>query len=85
MFNGLPLCWAGKAGEMSPEGFLGLLGEFPADFAPLRGLAKELHVLIFPLRDGRIFTGTETEQLAVEWLYSSMADAFHRNALALHK
>jgi len=67
-----------KAADMSPEGFTGLLGEFSADFAPLRGLAKELHALIFPLRDGRIFTGTETEQPAVECLYSSMADAFHR-------
>lgn len=68
-----------KAADMSPEGFLGILGEFSADFAPLRGLAKELHALVFPVRDGKIFTGTETEQVAVERLYNGMADAFNRS------
>jgi len=72
-----------KAVDMSPEGFSALLDEFSADFAPLRGLAKELHALLFPLRDGRVFTGTETEQVAVERLYNGMADAFNRRALAL--
>ncbi|KAJ4321988.1 hypothetical protein N0V84_005035 [Fusarium piperis] len=72
-----------KATDMSPEGFLGILDEFSADFAPLRGLAKELHALLFPVRDGKIFTGTETEQAAVERLYSNMADAFNRSALVL--
>jgi serine/threonine protein kinase len=74
-----------KAADMSPEGFLGILGEFSADFAPLRDLAKELHALIFPLRNGQIFTGTETEQVAVNRLYDGMADAFNRSALAFQK
>lgn len=70
-----------KAADMSPEGFLGILHEFSADFAPLQDLAKKLHELIFPVRDGEIFTGTETEQTAIERLYDGMADAFRLAAI----
>ncbi|KAI0096994.1 hypothetical protein GGR51DRAFT_541928 [Nemania sp. FL0031] len=72
-----------KTADMSPEGFEGILDEFSSDFAPLRGLAKELHALIFPVRNGKIFTGTETDQVAVQGLYDGMADAFKRSARAL--
>ncbi|KAJ8058528.1 hypothetical protein OCU04_012711 [Sclerotinia nivalis] len=71
-----------KAADMRPEGFEGILDEFSSDFASLRGLAKELHALIFPVRDGKIFTGTETDQVAVQRVYDGMADAFNRSALA---
>ncbi|KAL2822476.1 hypothetical protein BJX63DRAFT_427041 [Aspergillus granulosus] len=71
-----------KAADMSPEGFEGILDEFCSDFAPLRGLAKELHTLIFPVRDGNIFTGTERDQVAVQRLYDGMKHAFNRSALA---
>lgn len=71
-----------KAADMSPEGFEGILDELSSDFAPLRSLAKELHALIFPVRDGKIFTGTETDQVAVQRVYDGMADAFNRSALA---
>jgi hypothetical protein len=74
-----------KAVDMSPEGFVGILGEFSADFAPLRGFAKELHTLVFPVHEGRIFTGTETEQVAVERLYNGMAEAFERRAFTFQK
>lgn len=70
-----------KAADMSPEGFEGILDEFSSDFAPLRGLAKKLHALIFPVRDGKIFTGTEMDQVAVQRVYDGMADAFNRSAL----
>lgn len=70
-----------KAADMSPEGFEGILDEFSSDFASLRGLAKKLHALIFPVRDGKIFTGTETDQVAVQRVYDGMADAFNRSAL----
>ncbi|KAJ8119627.1 hypothetical protein ONZ43_g3466 [Nemania bipapillata] len=69
-----------KAADMGPEGFEGILDEFSSDFAPLRGLAKELHALIFPVRDGEIFTGTDTDQVAVQKIYDEMADAFKRSA-----
>ena len=71
-----------KAADMSPEGFEGILDEFSSDFAPLQGLARELHALIFPVQDGKIFTGTETDQVAVQRVYDGMADAFNRSALA---
>lgn len=69
-----------KYADMTPEGFLGVLEEFSADFAPLRDLAKELHGLLFPLRDGKIFIGTEMAPVAVEQLYDGMAKAFERSA-----
>lgn len=74
-----------KAADMSPEGFPGVLEEFSADFAPLRGLAKELHTLLFPVHDGKIFTGTDAEQKGVERLYDGMADAFNRSALEFQR
>lgn len=70
-----------KAVDMSPEGFEGILGEFSSDFVPLCGLAKELHELVFPMREGKIFTGTDMDPVAVQRLYSGMADAFNRSAL----
>ncbi|KAK0639730.1 hypothetical protein B0T16DRAFT_432400 [Cercophora newfieldiana] len=54
-----------KAADMRPENFSVMLDEFSPDFVPLQGLAKQLHALIFPIRDGQIFTGTETEPDAV--------------------
>ncbi|KJK96090.1 hypothetical protein H633G_00030 [Metarhizium anisopliae BRIP 53284] len=71
-----------KAADMSPEGFEGILDEFCSDFAPLRGLARELHALLFPVRQGKIFTGTDTDPVAVERLHDGMADAFNWSALA---
>lgn len=71
-----------KAADMSPEGFEGILDEFCSDFAPLRGLARELHALLFPVRQGKIFTGTDRDPVAVERLHDGMADAFNRSALA---
>lgn len=65
---------------MSLEGFKGILDEFSPDFAPLRYLAKEIYALIFPV--GKIFIGTEIEQVAVQGVYDGMADAFDRSALA---
>ncbi|KAJ5263480.1 hypothetical protein N7478_011085 [Penicillium angulare] len=74
-----------KSLDMSPEGFEEILNEFSSEFAPLRGLAKELHALISPVRGGQIFTGTDTDLVAVQNLYDGMADAFNRSALAFQK
>ncbi|EGX94962.1 Protein kinase-like domain [Cordyceps militaris CM01] len=72
-----------KVADMSPDGFEHILNEFSARFAPLCGLATELHRLIFPIRDGGIFTKTETDQAAVERLYQGIGDAFNHSILAL--
>ncbi|PVH80024.1 hypothetical protein DL98DRAFT_629814 [Cadophora sp. DSE1049] len=74
-----------KMADMGPEGFPRILDEFSADFASLRGLAEDLHALLFPLRDGKIFIGTETSEAAIEKLYSGMADAFKQSALKFQK
>ncbi|KAK5659148.1 hypothetical protein OQA88_1238 [Cercophora sp. LCS_1] len=74
-----------KAADMSPQGFVRILGEFSPDFVPLRGLARELHALLFPLREGKVFTGTEMRSGATERLYEGMVDAFNRSALTFHK
>lgn len=67
---------------MSAEGFLAILDELSPAFSPLREMAKLLHGLLFSLRDGKTFTGTDTEPAAVERLYDGMATAkFYKSAL----
>ncbi|KAF3941760.1 hypothetical protein ABW19_dt0201994 [Dactylella cylindrospora] len=70
-----------KMADMSPEGFVKIMEEFSDEFVGLKGLAEELHGLLFPVRDGKIFTGTDTEGGVAERLYREMADAFSRSAL----
>lgn len=72
-----------KAADMSAEGFAAILDEFSAEFAHLKGLAMELHALLFPPRDGKMFTGTDTELEAVEQLYKGMADAFDQSSKSM--
>ncbi|PTB48866.1 hypothetical protein M431DRAFT_98889 [Trichoderma harzianum CBS 226.95] len=62
--------------DMSPQGFEGILGEFSPDFVELKNLARRLHGLIFPVRDGMIFTGTDKDKKAATWLFTTMANAF---------
>lgn len=69
-----------KAVDMNPEGFLEIIDEFSSDFDHLRGLAMELHALLFPLRNGKIFTGTNMDRVSTEQLYDRMANAFDRAA-----
>lgn len=71
-----------KAADMSPQGFEKMLDEFSNEFKPLQGLAQELHALVFPVRDGKIFTGTDTDQVAVQRLYDGMANAFDKGVTA---
>ena len=71
-----------KAADMSSEGFLAILEEFSPDFASMRDLAKELNALLFPLRDGKIITGTETDRAVVERLYGEMAQPFHQRSFS---
>ncbi|PNP43238.1 hypothetical protein THARTR1_11136 [Trichoderma harzianum] len=68
------------AADMSPEGFEGILEEFSAEFVPLRDLATELHELIFPVRDGVIFTGTDTDMEAAARLCDEIKSAIQRRA-----
>jgi len=71
-----------KIADMSLQGFQDILNEFSDDFVHLRGLAKDVHRLIFrPSSDGTAVIGTETDQAAAIRLYKEMSDAFSRQSL----
>ena len=44
--------------DMNPPGFSRIIGEFSAEFTDLKGLAQDLHEVLFPGRGGEIFTGS---------------------------
>ncbi|KAI9859057.1 MAG: hypothetical protein M1813_007185 [Trichoglossum hirsutum] len=71
-----------KTIDMSPDGFPRILDEFSAEFKHLEGLAMELKELLFPLRDGEIFTGADMDQGGVNRLYDGMIDAFNRSIVS---
>jgi hypothetical protein len=50
--------------------------EFTEEFLPLIPLANTLHQLLFPLRNGMSFTGTDVAPLATHKLYANMIAAF---------
>ena len=47
-----------KRGDMDKNGFEGILAEFAPKFERLKPLARELRKVLFPIKDGAIFTGT---------------------------
>lgn len=65
-----------KTIDMTPDGFSEILNEFSKDFKHRKGLAKELHELLFSIRDGGPFTGTDMDQDGVNRLYDGLIDAF---------
>ncbi|KAI1422663.1 FunK1 protein kinase [Xylaria sp. FL1777] len=67
---------ARKSLDMDQEVFRTILEEFPAEFHPLKPLAKSLHQILFPLRDGTIWTGTDGSPEAVDRLYGDIIRAF---------
>ena len=64
-----------KTEDMSPDGFLRIVNEFSEDSKHLKGLAQDLRDLLFPVRNGELFTGTDTGCNA---LYEGMILAFDR-------
>ncbi|KAI1358449.1 hypothetical protein F5Y08DRAFT_350831 [Xylaria arbuscula] len=59
------------------EGFPRILEEFSTEFAHLKDLARRLHQLLFPVRDGAIFTGTDTDEARIKELYDGVIGTFH--------
>jgi hypothetical protein len=47
-----------KLGDMDKNRFEGILTEFAPKFERLKSLARELRKVLFPIKDGAIFTGT---------------------------
>jgi hypothetical protein len=64
-----------KGRNMDKGEFKEIIAEFPAGFESLKGLAEESRGILFPIRDGALFTGTYRDP---DKLYQLMIDAFKR-------
>ncbi|KAJ6035930.1 hypothetical protein N7540_000209 [Penicillium herquei] len=67
-----------KTEDMHVGRFRIILDEFTPDFKLLSGLAEEIRDLLFPLRDGRLWTGTDHAADGTSALYDRMIDAFDK-------
>ncbi|KAI0523825.1 FunK1 protein kinase [Xylaria bambusicola] len=65
-----------KSLDMEQDGFERILEEFPLDFSPLKPLARDLRRILFPLRDGVLWTGTDDSPEATVGLYDEIMQAF---------
>ncbi|KAI5923465.1 FunK1 protein kinase [Camillea tinctor] len=65
-----------KSLDMDHNGFQTILGEFTPEFHSVKPLAESLRQILFPLRDGVIWTGTDSSPEAVDKLYDGMICAF---------
>ncbi|EGX94173.1 serine/threonine-protein kinase Sgk2 [Cordyceps militaris CM01] len=73
-----------KSRDMHPDNFGRIVDEIPPAFASVKSLAIRLRALVFPLRDGTIWTGTEDSPEAIDGLYDGMISAFE-DAIASEK
>jgi hypothetical protein len=67
---------ARKSLDMDQDSFQGILEEFIPDFHLLKPLAESPRQILFPLRDGVIWTGTGGSPEAVDKLYDGMIRTF---------
>ncbi|KAK3934175.1 hypothetical protein QBC46DRAFT_274358, partial [Diplogelasinospora grovesii] len=65
-----------KSLDMDQDSFQNILEEFTPEFHSLKPLAESLRQILFPLRDGVIWTGTDGSPEAVDRLYDGMIRAF---------
>ncbi|OBT55405.1 hypothetical protein VE04_04713 [Pseudogymnoascus sp. 24MN13] len=65
-----------KSLDMGQDSFRGILEEFTGEFESLKPLAERLHQILFPMRDGVIWTGTDASPEATHNLYDRMIGAF---------
>lgn len=65
-----------KTADMGEQGFEAVLEEFSPEFECLKGLAKTLRGILFPLKDGKIWTWTDMSLEGTNKLYDDMAGAF---------
>ncbi|KAI1373079.1 FunK1 protein kinase [Hypoxylon crocopeplum] len=65
-----------KSLAMGQDKFRNVLDEFPLEFHPLKPLAEILRQILFPIRGGVIWTGTDGSPEAVDDLYDEMIRAF---------
>lgn len=69
-----------KSLDMNQDGFQTILDEFPPEFHSLKPLAENLRRVIFPIRAGVIWTGTDGPPEAVDMLYNEMIHALEEAA-----
>ncbi len=74
-----------KLSDMEKHEFTKITAEIPAGFEIVKQLAEDLRQVLFPERDGVLFTGTDTEPAQVDGLYEAMVDAFGVAIAALEK
>ncbi|KAI1172842.1 FunK1 protein kinase [Nemania sp. FL0916] len=67
---------ARKSLDMDRNNFQDLLTEFPPGLDSLKPLAENLRQILFPIRDGAIWTKTDSSPDAVDKLYDEMLNAF---------
>lgn len=63
-----------KQGHMDKSRFENVIAEFAPKFENLKPLARELRHVLFPIRDGAIFTGTFHDH---DIMYNGMIMAFN--------
>jgi hypothetical protein len=64
-----------KKSYMDKEAFKEIVAEFPSEFVSLNDLAEKIREILFPIRNGSLFTGAYHDP---DRLYKPMADAFER-------
>lgn len=65
-----------KSLDMDQDGFQPILEEFPPEFHSLKPLVETLRQILFPLRAGVIWTGTDDSPEAMDKLYDGMVHGF---------
>ncbi|OBT46177.1 hypothetical protein VE00_02393 [Pseudogymnoascus sp. WSF 3629] len=65
-----------KTADMGEKGFEAVLEEFSPEFECLKELARTLRVILFPLKDGKIWTWTDMSPEGTNKLYDDMTKAF---------
>jgi hypothetical protein len=71
-----------KRGHMDKNGFEDIINEFAPKFELLKQPARELRSVLFPIKDGAIFTGTFRDQ---NIMYDGMIETFNRTIGSLRK
>jgi hypothetical protein len=64
-----------KLGDIAKNGFEDIVAEFTPQFENQKQLARELRTVLFPIRDGVIFTGTLRDN---NIMYDGIIKAFNR-------
>lgn len=65
-----------KTNDMNATNFCRITAEFTPEFKRLTGLAEKLREILFPTRDGELWTGTDMTVDGTNALYDSMINAF---------